>query len=310
VDRRRFLLATAAVALVRDIDAFAAGQRLALVTADTESRVLAVGMDGRVRREIATLPGPRSIQTVGEHAVVAHTAAGALTVLRGLRVRHVIHGFDQPRYTAGSADGRLAYVTDSGHGDVAVVDVEAGRVLTRTTVYGPARHLTLAGRMLWVALGSSAERIAVLDVARKPALVRFLATPFRVHDVGFEPSGRRAWVTSGDDHHRRVLVYERGAVVRSLEAGATPQHVTFGGGKAFVSSGEDGVVRVYSLREGRLLRTTEVPLGSYNVQAAGGVVLTPSLTRGTLCVLDGGGHVSLREHIAESSHDACLVSVR
>src|SRR5262249_50803387 len=164
VNRRRFLLATAAVALVRDFDAFASDERMALVTADTESRVLAVGLDGLVRGGIATLPGPRSIQTVGEHAVVAHTAAGALTVLRGLRVRHVIHGFDEPRYAAGSPDGRLAYVTDSGRGDVAVVDVAAGRVLARTTVYGPARHVTRSGRTLWVALGSSAERIAVLDV--------------------------------------------------------------------------------------------------------------------------------------------------
>ena len=308
MNRRRFLVATAAVALVRDLDALGADMPVALVTADTESRVLAVGLDGRIRKEIPTLPGPRSIQTVGEHAVVAHTAAGVLTVLRGLRVRHVIRGFDQPRYTAGSPDGRLAYVTDSGRGDVAVVDVAAGRVLARTTVYGPARHLSLSGRALWVALGSSAERIAVLNVARKPVLVSFLTTPFRAHDVGFEPSGRRVWVSSGDDHHRTVLVYDRrGGVVRRLAAGATPQHVTFAGGEAFVSSGDDGVVRVFSLRDGRLLRMTEVPLGSFNVQAAGDVVLTPSLTRGTLCVLDRRGRVSLQERVAASSHDACLV---
>ena len=76
-----------------------------------------------------------------------------------------------------------------------------------------------------------------------------------------------------------------------------------------MSSGDDGVVRVFSLGDGRLLRTTEVPLGSFNVQAAGGVVLTPSLTRGTLCVLDRRGRVSLRERVAASSHDACLVRV-
>ncbi len=53
-------------------------------------------------------------------------------------------------------------------------------------------------------------------------------------------------MTSGDDHHRTVLVYERGAVVRRLAAGATPQHVTFADSDAFVSSGDDGVVRVFS----------------------------------------------------------------
>ncbi|MGZ8687459.1 MAG: hypothetical protein ACXWZP_03440, partial [Gaiellaceae bacterium] len=77
---------------------------------------------------------------------------------------------------------------------------------------------------------------------------------------------------------------------------------------AHVSSGADGTLRVYSLLDGRLRRTTRLPLGSYNVQAADGLVLTPSLTRGTLCVLDGNGRVELRERVAASSHDACVVN--
>ena len=61
-----------------------------------------------------TQPDPRSVERVGDVAVVAHTAVGAVSILDGLGVRHVLDGFEEPRYTAGSRDGRHAFVTDSG----------------------------------------------------------------------------------------------------------------------------------------------------------------------------------------------------
>ena len=67
---------------------------------------------------------------------------------------------------------------------------------------------------------------------------------------------------------------------------------------AFVTSGDDGVLRVLRSRPPRLLRTTAVPRGSYNVQASGGTVVTPSLTEGTVCLLDDRGRVYVRERIA------------
>ena len=96
---------------------------VALVTADLESRLVAVAIpSGRVLRHIPTLAYPRSIQRVGTAAVVAHSDIGAVTVVDGqtLRVAHVLRGFDEPRYTIGHPDGRHAYVTDAGRGDVAV----------------------------------------------------------------------------------------------------------------------------------------------------------------------------------------------
>jgi hypothetical protein len=83
--------------------------------------------------------------------------------------------------------------------------------------------------------------------------------------------------------------------------------VTFRGGKAYVTSGDDGTLRVHSLLDGRVLRQTKIPLGSYNVQQGSGRILTPSLARGTLCVLDTAGRVRRRVQVARSSHDACFI---
>jgi hypothetical protein len=83
--------------------------------------------------------------------------------------------------------------------------------------------------------------------------------------------------------------------------------VTFLGGVAYVASGDDGTVRVHSLADGRVLRTTSVPVGSYNVQQGDTLVLTPSLERGTLCILGRDGRLLHRVQVARSSHDACVV---
>jgi hypothetical protein len=74
-----------------------------------------------------------------------------------------------------------------------------------------------------------------------------------------------------------------------------------------VTSGLDGTVHVHSLRDGRMLRTTATPAGSYNVQQGAGRILTPSLDRGTLSVLDTQGRLLRRIAVARSSHDACFI---
>jgi hypothetical protein len=47
-----------------------------------------------------------------------------------------------------------------------------------------------------------------------------------------------------------------------------------------------------------------VPTGSHDVQQRFRRVLTPSLSQGTLCLVDPGGPLLRRVRIAPSSHDA------
>jgi hypothetical protein len=315
---RRQLLQAAALAAPVLLGAAPRPEPLALATADTEGFVAVVGLaSGRRLARVATRAAPRSIEARGRGpAVVAHTAAGAVSLLvRGgssVSVRRVLRGFEQPRYTAIAPGGRLAYLTDSGTGEIAVLDLERGRVLRRVEVGAHARHVSLdpAGRTLWVALGSSARRIAVVDVGadpERPRVARHVAPPFLGHDVGFAPGGRRVWVTAGRE--RRIAVYAaRGErPIRLLAADAPPQHVSFGAGRAFVASGEGPSLTVHALGDGAPRRRTAVPYGSYNVQHAAGRVLTPSLSRGVLTVLDTAGRIEHRVGVAPAAHDACVM---
>ena len=315
MDRRAFLLASAS--LVAAPRAFALTSiEVALVTADLEARLVAVELaTGQVLRHIPTLPKPRSIETVGHMAVVAHSEIGAISLVHAptLRVAHVLRGFGEPRYTAAHPDGRHAYVSDAKRGEVVTLDVLRARVLARARVGALARHITIdpSGRTLWVSLGSKAREIAVVDVSQRarPRLIRRFEPPFLAHDVGWAPDGRRVWVSSGDRDELAVYAARSGKVLSRVPGDAPPQHVTFRGDRAYVASGESGTLRVHEIG-GRELRVTAVPEDSYNVQQAHGWVVTPGLGRGTLCILDARGRVRRRETIARSSHDACIVRTR
>lgn len=295
MDRRAFLVAAAAAPLALR------GHAFAYVTEDTESRVAIVDLgSGAVLHRIATKPGPRSVERAGGVAVVAHTVIGAVSIVDELGVRHEVEGFEEPRYTVGSRDGRHAFVTDASRVELLSVDLARGSVVGRVKLKLWPRHLSLApdGRTLHVSLGTASPQLAIVDVRdpRRPRLERYVMPPFAAHDVGVAPSGR-LWITAGED--RQIS-----ADGRTLAADGAPQHVTFLDGRAFVTSGDSGTLRVYDERTARLLHTTRIPVGSYNVQFRAGRVLTPSLNEGTLCVLDTGGRVVRRTRVAPSCHDA------
>lgn len=318
VDRRHFLVAAAAgsFALAADPRGYAArlgGTPVAYVTADLESHVAVLDLEtAEVVRLIRTGPGPRSIESMHDRiAVVAHTEHGVVTLLDAAtsRIRAELDGFEAPRYTAVHPRRPLAYITDSASEEIVVLDAESAKVLWRTRVPGPARHVSISpdGRTLWTALGTAASRVAVLDTIdpRQPRLLRTISPPFLAHDVVFAPDGRTVWVTSGSE--RRLALFRDGSrPARVLAAGSPPQHVTFAHEKAFVASGDDGTVRRYRLG-GELVREARVPLGSYNVTFGWDRLVTPSLGGGTVSLLDRNARVRAVRKVARAAHDACIV---
>jgi DNA-binding beta-propeller fold protein YncE len=317
MDRRAFVLAAGGIAAsaVQAPSALAArlgGVPVAYVTADLESHVVVLELEtAAVVTRIRTGPRPRSIESIQSRiAVVAHTDDGVVTLLDAAthRVRREVDGLAEPRYTAVHPRRRaLVYITDSAREEVVVLNAERGRILARVAVPGPARHICVSrdGRTLWTALGTAAARVAVLDTSdpTRPKLRRTFAAPFLAHDVGFAPDGT-LWVSSGTEP--RIALYRRGRLQRILETGASPQHVTFARSRAFVACGDDGSVARHRL-DGALVRDARVPVGSYNVTFGWEHVVSPSLGRGTVSVLDVNGRVRAVRQVARAAHDACIV---
>jgi DNA-binding beta-propeller fold protein YncE len=322
MNRRELLIAAAATpfALVVPDSARAAvkgGTPLALVTADSENRVLVVRLtDLKVVRSLAVPAQPHGIEAVDglSAALVLSNATGTISVIdAGVpRVRRVLEGFSGPRYAAGDpSGGPHAYVSDDVAGQVIAIDVPRARVIGRVEVGEGARHITISpdGQRIVTSLGAKAPRLALVDVSRpqRPRLLRTFPADDLAHDVGFSPDSKHLWISSGVE--RRLTVHDASSLrrLRVIPGDAPPQHVTFDEthGRVYVASGESGTLRIYRMADAKLLGERSVPAGSYNLCALAGRVITPSLDRGTITLLDHRGLRSVR--IAPNAHDACIV---
>ena len=271
MNRRELLLGASAFALAPRMRRERALRPVALVTADLESRLVVVDLPRRARPPAprhAPVPAQHRARSAGPRSSPTRRSAPSRSwTTPSLLLRHVLHDFSEPRYTAAHPDGRHAYVTDARRGEVVALDVHTARVLGRARVGSRARHVSIdsAGRTLWVALGTKADEIAVVDVADRgrPRLVRRFRPPFLAHDVGFAPDGRHAWVSSGDRNRLAVYDTRTGRLLARPYGDAPPQHVTFAGGRVYVTSGWSGTLRVHRAdgrslaphrRPGRLLQ--------------------------------------------------------
>ena len=77
-------------------------------------------------RRVRTIEGPRSIQSgPGGVAIVGHSAAGAVSLLEGRppKVRRVLRGFSQPRYSVSTPTAGTPTSPTPGTGELAVIDL-------------------------------------------------------------------------------------------------------------------------------------------------------------------------------------------
>jgi DNA-binding beta-propeller fold protein YncE len=257
------------------------------------------------------------VVTTNGLAVVVSTRAGAVTLVdpTPLRLVRVFRGFGSPHIPAVSPDGRFAYVTDDARGQLVTIDLRGRRIASRVFVGLGAHHLAVSpdGRRMWVALGERARTISVVDLEQpaRPRLVGHVHPLGAAHDLRFGPQGRRVWVTYDDRPSIGVFDAATGRRVRTIAAGSPPQHLAFdpfsNAVHVYVTSGDDGTLRIVSLRTGRTVRVVRTGSGSFNVTTGGGLVLTSSLTTGTVTELDDTGRLLLQRRVAPAARDVALV---
>ena len=133
--------------------------------------------------------------------------------------------------------------------------------------------------------------------------MRTIQPPFLAHDVVWAPGGRARLGDVGLRAPRSPSTRAtRASPLQRLPAGSAPQHVAFLGSRAYVASGKDGVGAACTASTAASCGgDVAVPVGSYNISFAGPdasfakpVGVTPSLDRGTVCLLspagDGAAH--------------------
>jgi DNA-binding beta-propeller fold protein YncE len=293
------------------------GRPVALVIAETQNQLIAVDLpSGRVLRRLQMPADPQNVVTNATYALVVSARAGtvALVGTRRLRVLKVLRGFGSPHIALFVPDRELAYVTDDARGQLAVIDLARRRVTRKVFVGLGAHHMAISpdATRLWIALGERAHSIAVLNTTSQgaPRVIGHADPAGEAHDLVFSPAGARVWVTYDDRSSIAVFDAQSQRRLRVIRAGSPPQHLAFDqfshARHAYVTSGNDGTLRIVSLRNGHTLRTVSIQPGSFNVSTGGSLVLTSSLTNGTLMELNESGHVLLRKRVAPAARDVAL----
>lgn len=264
----------------------------AMVTDETQNRLLVVDLpSGRVSRRVMVPADPEDLATEGNGVVVVVSSrAGEVSVLDrvSLRTIRTFGGFDEPHIAAISPDGQHLYVTDDALGTLTAIRLSDMSVRSVLRVGAGAHHLTFSpdqGRV-WVALGESAARIAIVDTTDPdhPRLIGYFDPGFLAHDLSFTPDGQQVWVSSADGPDVTAFASGSHRVLFRVPVGPPPQHIAFEGQYAYLTSGYGDVIEKVDGTTGRVLTRTSSPYGSFELAAADGYVVTSSLLRGTLAI--------------------------
>ncbi len=283
----------------------------ALVTAETENRLVAVNMrSGRVIRRVAVPADPENIAAGGVAIVVSPAARTVSLVSAGsLRVAKELHGFTSPQIASISPDGEYAYVSDAA-GTVTVVQLSDAKIVDRLAVGAGAHHMSFRPdqRRLWVALGESARTIVILDTSdiAHPYVIGTFHPGFPAHDLSFSPSGRTVWITSAVGPDAAVFSATSHRLLFRVPVGPAPQHVAFAGPYAYLTSGYGGRLEKVDAADGRVVARARSPYGSFELDVADGYAATSSLLRGTLAIYSLGLRLLRLVHVAPAAREVAI----
>jgi DNA-binding beta-propeller fold protein YncE len=231
------------------------GTPVALVTAETQNRLLVVDLSsGRVMDRLRMPADPQNVETTpsNDAGAVVSTRTGVVTLLAlpSLRVRKTLTGFVSPHIAAFSPRGGYLYVTDDARGQLVTIGVARGRIVSRIFVGFGAHHMSFRPRhhQLWIALGERAKTIAIVDtsLAGRPRRIGLFSPGGLVHDLAFPAGGRRVWITYDDRSSIAVFDARTRRSLFTRPAGSPPQHVAIRR-YVYVTSGNDGRLRIFSV---------------------------------------------------------------
>lgn len=261
------------------------------MTAETENRLLAVDLrSGQVRKRIALATDPENVAADVHVAVVVSPHARTVTVLdrSSLRTVRVLGDFGSPHIPLISPNGAYAYITDDARGTLTTIRLSDATIISEIPVGRGAHHLTASpdGRQLWIALGESANTIAILDTSHpnRPRVIGRFHPGFPAHGLAFTPGSQRVWITSANGSNVEAFSSREHRPLFRVAVGPPPQHLAFDGPYAYLTSGYGNTIEKVALNDGRVLKRTNAPHGSFELDAADGYIATSSLLLGTLAI--------------------------
>jgi len=208
------------------------GGFLAVPNANDDSvSFIKLGEPGITTLREGNAPGPIGISTLNGSALLVYGNKNSNTVVvYNLHSKQVLGKLDvgsTPTDMAIRADGRYAYITCAGAGEVAIVDLGAATLHSKVAV----------GRG-----GSTASKPVHIYMVDKPAGTSGYRVAHEGHD--HEPAAQQVWVGGDGDGSVTVLDAETQKAIAVITVGNGHHKMAFTETKAYVSNITDNTVSV------------------------------------------------------------------
>lgn len=202
---------------------------------------------------------------------------------------------EHPAHVVATADGRFAFVTQSGENSVAVVDLSSGKVVKaiETGRFPHGLRISPDAKEIYVADVEEGS-VSVIDIAEMDEVARIPVGTAPVQ-VGFTPDGAKVFVSLRDENKVAVIDTKSRQVVAKIEVGRNPIQVfaTPDGSRVYVanqgsSTDPDDTVSVIDVASLSVVDTILTGKGAHGVSISpdGSRVFVSNIVDGTVSIID------------------------
>lgn len=199
-----------------------------------------------------------------------------------------------PAHVIADPDGKRAFVTDSEHSIVSVINLENGEIAATVATgdYPHGLRMSPDGKFIYVANVKDGT-VSVIDAVKLQEAARIKVGKAPVQ-VGFTPDGSRFHVSLRDENKVAVIDTATRKVIGRIEVGRSPiqVHATPNGRFVFVANQgteakPNDTVSVIDVASGKVVKTIRAGLGAHGVTVSndGAFVFVTNIVDGTVSLI-------------------------
>lgn len=229
--------------------------------------------------EVPTEGTPAGMALAGEHLYIADQSKNRLMIL-DVKERNFLGQIDlpdksRPKSVVALPNGKLLYVSESGLGQVAVVEVETSKVLLTTKVPpGPSRMAITPNGNTVLVLNVPTGQLTFISTLNQKVLGT-IAVGANPTGVCVSPDSQMAYVTCRSSNYVAIIDIAEKKMLGGMKTGIAPTGLAIDaeGKKLYVALAKENKIAVYDLVTRSLIKDYVLPS---DVDFPGTICLLPS----------------------------------
>lgn len=280
-------------------------------------------LDGKSLNKVAEFPTegtPCGMELVNGQLYIVDQAKSRILILdpvgRKFSGQIDLTARSAPKSIAAPQNGKWVYVSESGASDIAVVELESGKVLIRTKVRpGPGRIALTPDGVFLVVLNVTSGEVSILSTYNQK-VVSTLKVGDMPSAMTITADSKRAYVSSRMSDSVTVIDIASRKVLSTFKVGVAPTAVALSPDnlKLYVACGRENTVTAYDTKNNAQLGQVHLPAeiefpGSLCVMPTGKDLLVFSQQGQVMGVIDTEKmELERKQDLGHAAHDAVWVA--